>query len=174
MINTLTALLTPTIALAVAWVSFQQWRTARAKLNLDLFDKRYAVYRGATEAIGEITRHGGCKNNASFKLMMNAWSESQFLFGPEVQHFLDEMLDVIIAIQSAEHVIEDSHLDGDERAAQVKIKWDGVKRLSKERKRLVSVFKPYMLMDHRRIGTATEWLKEKNRLRLSHADEKQK
>jgi len=106
--------------------------------------------------------------------MLNAWSESQFLFGSEVQTYLDELLDVIIAIESAQHVMEDSQLEKDEWSYQVKRKWDGVKRLSNERKRLVGVFKPYMLMDHRRIGTATEWLKEKNRLRLSYADEKQK
>jgi len=58
MMDTLTALMTPTIAVAVAWVSFQQWKTARAKLNLDLFDRRYAVYRGATDALRVVTRDG--------------------------------------------------------------------------------------------------------------------
>ncbi|ARO25010.1 hypothetical protein CO659_31095 [Rhizobium sp. S9] len=174
MIDTLTALLTPTIAVAVAWISFQQWKTARAKLNLDLFDRRYAVYRGATDALRAIARDGGCKDDEAFGLMLNAWSESQFLFGPDVQEHLDELLDAILTIQSAQHIIEDGQLEKDERSAQVKKKWEGVKRLSKERKHLVGVFEPYMLMDHRRIGTATEWLAERNKIRLSYADEKQR
>lgn len=174
MIDVLTALLTPTIALAVAWVSFQQWKTARDKLNLDLFDKRYVVYRGATDAIRTVTRDGGCKNNEAFGLMLAAWSESQFLFGPEVQGYLDELLNVIIDVESAQRVMEDPQLDKNERSAQVKRKWEGVKRLSNERKQLVGVFKPYMLMDHRRVRSASEWISERNRIRVSYADEKQK
>jgi hypothetical protein len=40
----LTALLTPVIAVAVGYVAYQQWRTAREKLVLDLFKDRLAVY----------------------------------------------------------------------------------------------------------------------------------
>ena len=42
-------------AIVVAYVAWQQWRTARHKLAVDLFDRRLAAYRALNNAIG--TRH---------------------------------------------------------------------------------------------------------------------
>lgn len=44
------------IAAIVAWVAVQQWLTARDKLALDLFDRRHAVWREATEAYTQALR----------------------------------------------------------------------------------------------------------------------
>lgn len=44
-VSILSALLTPAIAIAVAYIAWQQWRTARNRLRLDLFDRRFAVYQ---------------------------------------------------------------------------------------------------------------------------------
>ena len=41
------AFLTPLIAIIVAYIAYRQHLTARAKLNLDLFEKRLAVYNQA-------------------------------------------------------------------------------------------------------------------------------
>ena len=167
----LAALLTPTIALAVAWISFQQWRTARSKLNLDLFEKRYVVYQDVQASLVLVAAHGGSKGTGAFKKMFEAWRESQFLFGAEVASRLDELLAVIMKIETAEAEMETISED---HQRQVKDKWDGVKALSLERHSIADLFKPYMLMNDKRVGSFGEWLAERNRARLSYADEKQK
>lgn len=43
----------PTVALATAAViiAWQQYRLAKAKLNLDLFDRRFAVFKAANTIV---------------------------------------------------------------------------------------------------------------------------
>ena len=41
-------------AVIASAISYQQWRTARNKLKLDLFEKRLKVYEGCNEIISEI------------------------------------------------------------------------------------------------------------------------
>jgi hypothetical protein len=84
MVNWLTAL----IALIVAFISALQWITARQKVVLDLFDKRFATYEGLCDAVSP---QGGkpptVENILKFTLAVN---RAQFLFGPEVMIFLEE------------------------------------------------------------------------------------
>jgi hypothetical protein len=81
-------LVTAFIASVVAIIAFLQWQTAREKVLLDLFDKRFAVYDEARAVIG---RHltSGIDQPDIFKFARAA-SRAQFLFGLEVQTFLEE------------------------------------------------------------------------------------
>lgn len=171
MIETLTALLTPTIAATVAWIAWQQWNTARSKLRLDLFDRRMAVYRDAAAALALITRDGSARKNEAFGKMLAAWQEAQFLFGPEVAARLDELVSAIMELVTAEAELEDLV---EERSVVVRRKYDAIRKLSAARAALLDLFKPYMLMDERRLQGLNEWVSEKNARRLSFADEHQR
>lgn len=52
----LSALCVPVVAAFGVLIAFGQWRTARDKLKLDLFDRRMALYQAAT---AELTRAWG-------------------------------------------------------------------------------------------------------------------
>ena len=83
MINWLTAV----IALIVASITFLQWVTARQKVVLDLFDKRFAVYEELREVMGRhITQ--GINSMEDIGKFTQAASRAQFLFGPETTSFL--------------------------------------------------------------------------------------
>ena len=77
-------LVTAFIAAVVAFIAFLQWKTAQEKVLLDLFDKRFAVYDELRSVVG-----GGIDQTALFGFKRTA-SRAQFLFGPEVQTFLEE------------------------------------------------------------------------------------
>ena len=81
-------LVTAFIAAVVAFIAFLQWKTAQEKVLLDLFDKRFAVYDELRSVVG---RHlsGGIDQTALFGFKRTT-SRAQFLFGPEVQTFLEE------------------------------------------------------------------------------------
>jgi hypothetical protein len=67
------------------YFTWRQWRTAKDKLLLDLFDKRFALYE---ELRAAVIRRGIDQNSVvHFK---RAISRAQFLFGPEVQIFLEK------------------------------------------------------------------------------------
>jgi hypothetical protein len=73
-----------TAVVVTGYFAHRQWRTAKDKLLLDLFDKRFALYE---ELRAAVVRRGIDQNSVlDFK---RAISRAQFLFGPEVQTFLE-------------------------------------------------------------------------------------
>jgi hypothetical protein len=60
-------LLLAIIAACAAWIAFQQWVTARLKLNHDLFERRFAVYVATQEHIvfclNSIGAHADMRND---------------------------------------------------------------------------------------------------------------
>ena len=80
-------LVTAFIAAVVAFIAFLQWQTAREKVLLDLFDKRFAVYEELRSVMG---RHlGSGIDEPAFYNFVRTVSRAKFLFGPEVQTFLE-------------------------------------------------------------------------------------
>jgi len=51
LIQLLSALLTPVIALVITYIIIQQYRTNRLKFRLEMFEKRYAIYQGVKNFI---------------------------------------------------------------------------------------------------------------------------
>ncbi len=86
-----TALLVPTIALFGAFIAYQQWRTAREKLKLDLFDKRFAVYDTARNFIGNIVTQGKVTDEQFF-VFLNGTIEAKWLFGNGIANYLKNNL----------------------------------------------------------------------------------
>jgi len=106
-------LVTAFIAAVVAVIALLQWKTAREKVLLDLFDKRFAVYDELRSVVG---RHitGGIDQTAYFQFARAA-SRAQFLFGPEVQIFLEaRRIDLSRAI---ERNVQPQPVPEDRRAA---------------------------------------------------------
>jgi hypothetical protein len=84
MVSSLTAF----IAFIVAVIAFLQWATARQKVVLDLFDKRFAVYDELRNAIDRnLTQPSG--NFEEIAKFAGAAARAQFLFGPDVTDFLE-------------------------------------------------------------------------------------
>lgn len=52
------AFLTPTVAILGAVIAFLQWRIARGKLRLDLFEKRALVHQAARDLLSTILTTG--------------------------------------------------------------------------------------------------------------------
>lgn len=51
------------VGLAVAYIAWRQWKTAREKLALDLFDKRFEVYRTIADYYAEEWGPGDYKSS---------------------------------------------------------------------------------------------------------------
>jgi hypothetical protein len=81
-------LVTAFIAAVVAAIAFLQWKTAREKVLLDLFAKRFAVYDELCSVVG---RHICCGiDQTPLFEFKRAASRAKFLFGSEVETFLEE------------------------------------------------------------------------------------
>lgn len=85
-------LLTPLIAVIAAYVAYQQWQTNERRLFLDLYDRRLKIYEHVRKLFGVVTRDA----NVGLDELRQFYSETQeadFLFGPEIRAYIDELFD---------------------------------------------------------------------------------
>lgn len=87
----LTGTLTPVIAALGLLIAFRQWRTARNKLKLDLYEKRLAVYEAAREAIGKIVTGGKTTNQIEMEFLVGIRG-AKWLFDKKMVKYLNEKL----------------------------------------------------------------------------------
>ena len=90
------------IALFVAWIAYQQWKTAKDKLAVELFERRFASWRKLNEALDEFTsaidegRFGDDDEDVIFSEEGNALAGAEratlFLFGPDFRNKLDQVV----------------------------------------------------------------------------------
>lgn len=79
--------MTSVIACFLAYVAFQQWRTNRGKLKLDLYEKRFQVYSNTLSFLQCLDDLQIGKRSDEFRRVHQAFikstRESQFLFSKE-------------------------------------------------------------------------------------------
>ena len=76
------------VALLVAWVAYQQWRVARAKLNLELFERRLKIFR-ETEKFLVKSLPGAPPDSTGF---VDRLPESSFLFDQEIVSYMQQIM----------------------------------------------------------------------------------
>lgn len=117
-ISVLQGLLTPTIALLGAYIGWQQWRTNRNKLKLDLFERRYTMYDAAVQLINSILRSGKATQEAIFEFTSKTRS-ANFIVGKGIAIYLDgELRARAIDLETLQ--VELSSLQGPERVDNLK------------------------------------------------------
>ena len=140
------ALLTLLIAAIVTYIAFMQWRTAQAKLALDLFEKRIAVYDLVREAISIINTHGKVDETADRKLL-EAMNASEFLFGDDIREYLEAMWKKFSKMRVAQSQLENS--DEKIRKKAVSNKYDLFREITQFYYEGGDVFAHYMRIDHK-------------------------
>ena len=83
-----------TISCAVAYVAWQQWKTARDKLQLDRYEKRFRIYNATTDFISAVAWDMSGKIGQEEVVKFDiAQREAYFLFAGnnDLLKFLDEL-----------------------------------------------------------------------------------
>lgn len=83
-------LLTPLIAAIATYIAWQQWQTNRQKLNLDRYDRRLRVYEEVRKILSIILASTQPTTEDLLKFRTSV-SEADFLFGPEIPAYIDEI-----------------------------------------------------------------------------------
>ncbi|MCZ4352104.1 hypothetical protein O4H61_06205 [Roseovarius aestuarii] len=78
------------IALFVAYVAYQQWRTNHDGLREKLFDRRMDVYNQVHSALARVLREGFPAQGVETELL-DAWRSSKFLFDDDVPDYIDKL-----------------------------------------------------------------------------------
>lgn len=86
----LKAFLTPLIAIIATYIAWQQWRTNQLKLHLDRYDRRLKVYEEVRQILSIIGRDAKASYDDLLKFK-RAVSEADFLFGPDIPAYIEEI-----------------------------------------------------------------------------------
>ncbi len=84
------ALLTPVIAIVATYIAWQQWKTNQQKLVLDRYDRRLKVYEEVRKILSLVMRDAQASYEDLLKFRTSV-SEADFLFGPEIPKYIDEI-----------------------------------------------------------------------------------
>lgn len=90
-LETFTALMTPTVAIIAVYIARQQWKLAAERYRHELYDRRLAVFQAVRMHFGSIIREGKCTEESCFALSRNT-VEAEFLFDRDVCDFIKELL----------------------------------------------------------------------------------
>lgn len=86
------AIVAVTVAIAGGYITWQQYRVARAKLNLDMFERRYAIFETVWGYLSRTLRSGpDSPFTGSSADLTNIIPQTEFLFGAELASYLREI-----------------------------------------------------------------------------------
>jgi hypothetical protein len=86
----LQAALTPVIAIVAVSIAYQQHQTNKLKVRLDLFDRRFNVFLKVRGILSSVSPEGQASIEEFLKFRSGA-AEAYFLFGQEMEDYLDEV-----------------------------------------------------------------------------------
>jgi hypothetical protein len=146
-VQLLAALLTPTMALLGAYIAWQQWRTNRNKLKLELFDRRYRIFEAGQALIGRVLALGQASHEHTFEFLTQIRG-AKFLFNARLQRYLE--VDLNRKAERLRALISDfqSLSGGDARKANLANQREVKDWFKEQYENLDTWFSPYLHLRH--------------------------
>jgi hypothetical protein len=124
-----------------SWIAFKQAKIATAKLNLDLYDRRFKVFEATRAFINAFLINGKFESDELVKFMA-ATSEAVFLFDEEVPKYLGDLRGKVYNHRKVLAQLKGAADDKrDELADQLAATETA---MSEEFARIIKLFKPYL------------------------------
>lgn len=160
------ASLTPiAVAAIVAWIAYQQWRTARDKLALDLFDRRFESYRAIINEV-RLYRAEAYRERSTILRGPSSHStelgrlarEARFLFGKEVLEQVWKLIESLDHLEKRKDTLQELKED-DERGAIVAGEvLLAFKAAAIEEDRFNRLVEPYMMVSKIAVAVPSDYV----------------
>nr|WP_319566557.1 hypothetical protein [uncultured Rhodoferax sp.] len=138
-IDLLISLIPIAIAVLGSYIAIQQYRTARKKLKLDLFDKRFLIFQNTKNYIGEVVCYVAATKEKQREFLVGTRG-SQFVFGQEVKDYIDEVWKKSVDLEGWS-LDQTTSEHSQQRAAH--LKW-----FNDQLQKIDGKFKKYMQLSH--------------------------
>jgi hypothetical protein len=143
----LSALLMPTIAVFGTLLAHKQWRTSHKKLKMDLFEKRYSIYKATNDFILSTMSSGQVNDEHLFKFR-SATKEAKWILNSDIATYLDEQIwSEAIDLQTLKAELEGEPV-GLERTENVRNQRKIKDNLLSQIKILDKKFSPFLTLGH--------------------------
>lgn len=97
--HTMSAFLTPLIAVIAVFIAYQQFVINRRQHRLALFEKRMAVFNATMKMIASVIQSANPNLQQCFQFMQDT-RDHEFLFGPEVGNFINQVYSKAVALHT--------------------------------------------------------------------------
>jgi hypothetical protein len=161
--------LTFLVSIVALTIALAQWRVARQKFVLDLFDRRFKAYNDVVSAMRPALAHSKVEHNELFDLQ-TAIQNAKFLFGSDVNDYLKKMWETVVRLNYWSTIYRTADPNA-EKAPQGM--YDCNIEIGNFFKRYPELSLPYMMMPEKRIRTPIEWFNDQNALRKNYGVEPQ-
>lgn len=104
-IPTVTLILTGAIGCVTVYIAWQQWQTAKNKLRLDIFDRRYPVFEAALKLVSIAVQKGDVPDEARRGFVI-ATRGVQFLFDQKLQDYCGTLAKEAINVRFGEKMMD--------------------------------------------------------------------
>jgi hypothetical protein len=126
-----------------SWIAYKQVRIASAKLNLDLYDRRFKVYEAARTFLSHFMVNAAFTGKEISDYNFGV-SDAVFLFDKDVKEYLDGFRKKAFDLGLKNTQLRNLPPDSPAREALVDALYRLEIDLSEEFPRLIAVFKPYL------------------------------
>lgn len=111
------ALLTPVIAIVVAWIAWRQHLTSQRQLQLARYERQFAAYKALMNFLAEfLNTADGTVSVIANNNLHDAWSESHFIFdGDEIPKYLLEVWKSGLHYGNAQRRLRNPNVGPDEK-----------------------------------------------------------
>lgn len=134
------------VGLSVAVIAWQQWRVARNKLRLDLFDRRYKIYDATRQFLLVIRRDATFKDSDLFTFYAGT-SDAEFLFHSDVVDYLAQISKIALEMRR-DHKVCEALPVGDERSRYAQAEHEQLLWLGDQLTAMSKTFRPYLSFSH--------------------------
>jgi hypothetical protein len=83
-------LLTPLIAIIATYIAYQQWQGNKLKLKMERYERRLGVYQEVAKML-KLCANGEIREFSVIVDFGAATAEGDFLFGPEIREYINEI-----------------------------------------------------------------------------------
>lgn len=88
-----------------AHISWQQHKTAQDKVRLDLYERRFRVYRGLMDLLSEVLKDTGIGHDVLAKYYKET-NEKRFLFDKDVLDYMEEIRGKTVELRQLQRLID--------------------------------------------------------------------
>jgi hypothetical protein len=126
-----------------AWIAYKQVRIATAKLNLDLFDRRFKVFEATRDLLGHIMREGKA-DVGSIRVFNVGVADAVFLFEEDVTAYLKHLRERAVSLHTKTVQLAALRDESEHRGKLIDQIYVLETRFADEYENMIEVFQPYL------------------------------
>ena len=136
------------IGICVALIAYRQWRTAQAKVRLDLFDRRVKIYDEVRAVILGCLGGTGFTGEVESRYRI-AIKDSAWLFDQDTRHFLDTtVIHKLVMLENWRNTWQANSDDTPAKDHSYEMVQESFKELHSEFDELSDRFAPFLRLHH--------------------------